>query len=53
MRCLIRNSRIISGITRLKNLKDYLTKSELEFLNKYSDGWLVRYRDAWHLIGDK
>jgi len=42
-----------SGIARLKNLKDYLTKSELEFLNKYSDGWLVRYRDAWHLIGDK
>ena len=29
-----------------------LTKSELKFLNKYSEGWLDKYKDAWHLINE-
>tara|TARA_Y100001935_G_scaffold108961_1_gene90447 strand:+ start:64 stop:612 length:549 start_codon:yes stop_codon:yes gene_type:complete len=32
------------------NLEKYLNKQELTFLNKYSNGWLDEYKDAWHLI---
>jgi len=33
---------IINSLIKVykKNFKKYLTKSELKFLNKYSEGWL-------------
>ena len=50
MRKLYRDYNSIAGL-RTKNFKKYLTKSELKVLNKYSEGWLDKYKDAWHLIG--
>tara|TARA_Y100001970_G_scaffold196847_1_gene239410 strand:- start:1942 stop:2490 length:549 start_codon:yes stop_codon:yes gene_type:complete len=51
MRKLYRNYQNISGVNKLQNFKSYLSKSEIEFLKIYSDGWLDKYKDAWHLIG--
>ena len=51
MRKLYRNCKNISGVERLKNYKEYLNKTELKFLDEYSDGWINKYKNAWQLIG--
>ncbi len=43
--------KVFPGIERRKNYKKYLNKSDLVFLKKYSEGWIDKYKEAWHLIG--
>ena len=31
-------------------IKEYLNKNEITFLEKYSQGWLNEYKNAWHLL---
>jgi len=50
VRKLHRNHKSILGKLSLKEATAHLTKSELEFLDKYSEGWLDQYRDAWYLL---
>ena len=46
-----KNNAVIVG--KVKNFEEYLNTEEIEFLAKYSEGWLNKYKDAWHLIGNK
>ena len=48
--------RDFSKISMLKKYREmgtlskFLDKSELKFINNHSDGWIEKYRDAWHLL---
>ena len=51
MRVLSRNNAVIVG--KIKNFEEYLDADEINFLANHSEGWLNKYKDAWHLIGNK
>jgi len=48
MRRLMRDYK--ANFTKIKNYKEYLSKDEVEFINQHSQGWLDKYKDAWHII---
>ena len=50
MRRLMHDNTKISMLNKLKNKNEYLNKEEINFISSYSDGWLKKYKDAWHLI---
>lgn len=49
MRKLYRDYNYISGVGS-KNFEKYLSKSDMEFLKEFSEGWLDKFKDAWHLL---
>ena len=52
LRKLYKDYKITLGKRTLEEASEYLTKEEIEFLEKYSEGWLNQHRDAWHLLED-
>lgn len=44
-------SRDFSHIVRnTPNYRELLTKTEVEFINEYSEGWINQFKNAWHLL---
>ena len=35
---------------KLSNWKDYLNDKEINFIETHPEGWLEKYKEAWHLI---
>jgi len=35
---------------KLTNWKEYLNKDEIDFIEAHPQGWLEKYKEAWHLI---
>jgi len=50
MRMLLHDFSKISGYKKIKDLDKYLTKEEIAFVENHPQGWLDKYREAWHLI---
>tara|TARA_B100001175_G_C19236658_1_gene507983 strand:+ start:99 stop:668 length:570 start_codon:yes stop_codon:yes gene_type:complete len=49
----ILSSNYENSVTNKNNrdkLNEFLTKTELEFLNEYSDGWMDQYLDNWKIL---
>ena len=50
MRHLMRDYSKISGLRKIQNKEKFLNKSDIEFIDKYSDGWINEYKDRWDLL---
>ena len=53
MRHLMRDYSKISGLRKIQDKEKYLNKSDIEFIDKYSDGWINEYKDRWDLLSIK
>jgi len=51
----IMSSNFMNSVTNKNNrdkLKEFLTKTELEFIEKYSHGWMDKYLDNWDILDE-
>ena len=50
MRKMMSDFRRTLGKRNYDKLKDYLTKDDIDFIKKYSDGWLKEHENNWEII---